>query len=218
MSNPFTPEEQAAQLRRPHGPGSDAIAAYMQTQNAALYELTMRHLPLKPGFQVAEIGPGDAPLAGRIVGAAEGIQYTGIDYSPEMTGRAGQHWAADSHRIHFACAEIAAMPLKDQSCDVVFGINVHYFWDHPEKELAEIRRVLKPGGTLILGYRPKNKMQAIPFTRYGFNLYDEVELAALLNSQGFRPETMITEAEPPRLIAGQELPMDRCVIVAVRQD
>ena len=40
------------------------------------------------------------------------------------------------------------------SFDKVYGVHVSSFWDEPEKHLAEIRRVLRPGGTLLLGRSP----------------------------------------------------------------
>jgi SAM-dependent methyltransferase len=38
--------------------------------------------------------------------------------------------------------------------DKVYGVHVTYFWDDPLPHLLEIRRVLRPGGRLLLGYCP----------------------------------------------------------------
>jgi len=108
------------------------------------------------------------------------------------------------------------MPFTDQTFDVCFGINVVYLWENPEKELAEIMRVLKPGGMLMLGYRPKTYMQAIPFTQFGFTLYEISDLEELLSKHGFEKITTQTEEEPDRIIAGKIQPMQHAVIEAYK--
>ena len=213
MKPGFTSEEQAAQLRKPSGSGAAGIAAYMAAQNAALYEAVFRAMDLQPGMQVLELGPGEAPLAGRIAAAAAPGAYTGIDYSPEMVSMATERWKhADG--LQFVQGEIGHMPFADASFDTVLGVNVVYFWDQPGTELGEIRRVMKAGASLVLGYRPKNKMAVIPFTAHGFHLYDEAELEALLRAHGFTVEGTLTLAEPPRPVRGVEVPMDLCVTTA----
>jgi ubiquinone/menaquinone biosynthesis C-methylase UbiE len=106
------------------------------------------------------------------------------------------------------------MPFSDQTFDVVFGINVLYFWETPEKELSEILRVLKTGGLLMLGYRPKTFMQAIPFTQFGFTLYETTALESLLAKNGFEEISTETTEEPDRIISGKLKPMQHAVTLA----
>lgn len=215
MSIKFTPEDQAAQLRKPGGPEAEAIAAYMAGLNTEMYEATFRHLNMKEGMTVLELGPGEAPLAGRIVDSARNISYTGIDYSPEMVSMAQKHWA-QKPGVRLIDGEIAGMPFADGTFDLVFGINVVYFWDKPETELREIRRVMKPGGRLVLGYRPKDKMQAIPFTQFGFNLYNPSDLEKLMADNGFNRFENHVFKENPRFAGGREIPMESCVMSCVK--
>jgi len=49
-----------------------------------------------------------------------------------------------------------------QSFDKVYGVHVTYFWDDPLPHLREIRRVLRPGGRLLLGYCPGEPAGADP--------------------------------------------------------
>jgi ubiquinone/menaquinone biosynthesis C-methylase UbiE len=49
-------------------------------------------------------------------------------------------------------ADLAA--FETASFDKVYGVQVAAFWDGPAEHLAEIRRVLRPGGFLLLGLSP----------------------------------------------------------------
>ena len=46
------------------------------------------------------------------------------------------------------------LPWPDRSFDKACAVHTIYFWPQPARDLAEIYRVLRPGGRLVLGYRP----------------------------------------------------------------
>jgi ubiquinone/menaquinone biosynthesis C-methylase UbiE len=204
----FTPKEQAEQLRKPHGEGAESIAAYMKALNEALYAHVLKMLPLSPQTQMLEIGYGEGLMPEAIAAQNSGISYTGLDFSEEMLKMAR---AKNIPEATFLLGEAAQMPFQENQFDVCFAINVLYFWENPKREIAEIQRVLKPGGMLLFGYRPKSFMQAIPFTEFGFSLYETTEAEALLAECGFGNITTETEYEPNRLIAGKLQPMQNAV-------
>jgi SAM-dependent methyltransferase len=45
--------------------------------------------------------------------------------------------------------------FTDGRFDGVVAVHVVHFWDEPERDLREIRRVLRPGGRLVLGFVPE---------------------------------------------------------------
>jgi ubiquinone/menaquinone biosynthesis C-methylase UbiE len=209
--HPFSPEQQAAQLRKPHGEGAEAIAAYMRDLNRALYTNVVKLLSTAKDKQLLELGFGEGIVPEMVHQQHEKMHYTGIDFSDEMVNMAT---ARNIPGANFLLGEVAQMPFESNVFDVCFGINVVYFWENPGRELAEILRVLKPGGLLMLGYRPKTFMQAIPFTQFGFTLYETDEMESLLAKHGFVKITTETEAEPDRIIAGKMQPMAHAVILA----
>lgn len=67
--------------------------------------------------------------------------YTGVDLSQSVT----RHL-----RKPFACAAATGLPFEDATFDAVWSITVLEHVTDPEAALAEMRRVLKPGGLIFL--------------------------------------------------------------------
>src|SRR5258708_33517775 len=69
--------------------------------------------------------------------------------------RGGGHDAAlvALSRLELRVAGSAALRWPDATFDKAFLVHTLYFRSEPEKDLRELRRVLKPAGALILGFR-----------------------------------------------------------------
>ena len=101
-----------------------------------------------PGGKLLEIGSGPGRLAVRLAREAPGMTLTGVDISDAMVERAARRAAGAglSERVRFKVGDVAAMPLPDGEFDgVVSTLSLHH-WPELTHGLAEIHRVLKPGG------------------------------------------------------------------------
>ena len=101
-----------------------------------------------PGGKLLEVGSGPGRLAVRLAREAPNITLTGVDISEAMVERAARRVAgADlSERVRFEVGDVAALPLSDGEFDgVVSTLSLHH-WSDPSRGLAELHRVLKPGG------------------------------------------------------------------------
>jgi ubiquinone/menaquinone biosynthesis C-methylase UbiE len=101
---------------------------------------------------VLDIGCGTAPLARSL--AALGSDYTGIDFSPEMIEGARRN-AADlvrQGRARLQVGDATQLPFADGDFDAVIAMGVleYLSWNQIDQALAEISRVLSPGGVALL--------------------------------------------------------------------
>lgn len=112
----------------------------------------VRHAGLRPGEIVLDVGCGagiDALIAAMRV-APDG-RVVAIDMTPTMLDRARCHAAAMKiENVEWREAFMEALPLPDAVFDVVVCNGVLNLSTRKSRALAEMRRVLRPGGRLAL--------------------------------------------------------------------
>jgi ubiquinone/menaquinone biosynthesis C-methylase UbiE len=119
-------------------------------QMRSLREQTITLAGIAPGDAVLDVGCGTGDLtrrASRRVGA--GGTTVGIDASPEMIAEARRQAARAGAAVDFQVAAVEALPFPDASFDIVLSSH-HLPDDLKDRALAEMRRVFKPDGRLIL--------------------------------------------------------------------
>lgn len=104
-------------------------------------------LGLQPGERVLDIGSGTGELA-RLLAETVGPdgEVIGIDPNPGMRTEAERR----APRARFVDGNAYALPLPDDSLDAVTCERVFQHLDHPVKAAAEIARVLRPGGRVVV--------------------------------------------------------------------
>ena len=110
------------------------------------------------GARVLEVGCGPGRLSIRLA-RQHGLDITGLDLDPAMIQRARANAAHlgddDQRRPSFLVGDVAALTFPDRSFDLVVSTLSMHHWADQAAGLAEIGRVLRPGGrALIWDFRP----------------------------------------------------------------
>jgi ubiquinone/menaquinone biosynthesis C-methylase UbiE len=142
--------------------------------------LALAELDVQPGEIVLDVGFGGGGLIEALL--RRGARPVGVDVS-EIAVRRARRRFGDRARLMLGSAE--ALPLEDVSADKAASLNSLYFWPDPEGALAELARVLRPGGRLAIAFEPPEELRKWPGHRHGFRLYPEDEVRRLMARAGF---------------------------------
>lgn len=173
------PEWIARQSRRPAGWLGEVVARVMALETRAANTFALGQVELGPADAVLEVGCGHGETLLTVARRATSGFVAGIDLSDVMVRLATRRLRSEIRggRVEVHQAEAARIPFEDARFDVVLAVHVLYFWPEPAIELREIRRVLRPGGTLLLGFRPESAetRASLPDTVYHLRSVPEVE-------------------------------------------
>jgi arsenite methyltransferase len=135
---------------------SDASWLDVHYQSArAEYEQALRWVGIEPGWSVLDAGCGGGgflPLMSELVGA--GGHVTAMDLAPENVTHV-EALVRDGRlpsRVEPKIGSLLSLPFGDETFDAVWSANVFQYLSEAESvtAIAELKRVLKPGGTLAI--------------------------------------------------------------------
>jgi SAM-dependent methyltransferase len=150
------------------------------------------------GAVVLEAGCGEGYGAGMLAEVAAGV--LALDLDPVTAAHAARRYP----RTGVARADLGALPVRDECCDVVVSLQViEHLWEQ-ERFLRECSRVLRPGGTLLLS--TPNRLTFSPGRDTPLNPFHTRELAAaelagLVRAAGFADVEVHGLHHGPRLRA-----------------
>jgi ArsR family transcriptional regulator len=160
-------------------------------------------LHLVPAGEVADLGIGDGLLT--LMLAQAGGRVTAVDLSSEMLRQLELRAKKRGlENIEFVEAEIEDLPLEAGRFDVVVLSQALHHAQKPEVALAEARRILRPGGRLLvidlLAHSEAWVREQLQHVHLGFT---ESQLAALVEGAGFeglRLERAARDPQPPHFM------------------
>jgi ubiquinone/menaquinone biosynthesis C-methylase UbiE len=138
-----------------HSPRLYDVLVFIATRGreSAFRQKVLDLARLKPGESVLDVGCGTGTLAiaaRRRVGHDSNV--FGIDASPEMIATAGKKAIKAGLEINFRNESIEALPFPDGQFDAVLSTVMLHHLQRKVREagIREIRRVLKPGGRVLI--------------------------------------------------------------------
>ena len=130
------------------------------------------------GKNVLEVGSGRGGGARYVAGSFQPASYTGMDIAQSAVDLASRIHSLPNLRFIQGSAE--DIPLVDNSIDVVLNVESCHAYGSVDKFLSEVRRILKPGGYLLLvDFRDVKNMDLLreQLHRSGMDVLEEEDIA-----------------------------------------
>jgi ubiquinone/menaquinone biosynthesis C-methylase UbiE len=108
----------------------------------------LRHLPKLPRARVLDAGSGSGAMARLIASTHPEWDVVGVDFNPAYVDYARGRGRLTN--LSFEQGDLRALNFADASFDIIWSRFVLYFLPGPEDAIREFRRVLRPGGEVIV--------------------------------------------------------------------
>lgn len=129
----------------------DATRGLPPDASTQITDAVLAAVAATPATRFLEVGIGTGRIGFPI--AARGVAYTGVDISAAMLDvlRHKAEHAGIGDNLQLLQGDITALPFADEQFDVVLGVHIFHLVSEWRRAIAEARRVLRPGGTLVVG-------------------------------------------------------------------
>jgi SAM-dependent methyltransferase len=112
----------------------------------------VKHAKVRAGLHVLDVGCGTGVAA--VTATRQGAHVAGLDLTPALLERASENSRTAGVAIEWREGDVESLPYADGAFDVVLSQFGHMFAPRPEVAVAEMLRVLKPGGTIAFATWP----------------------------------------------------------------
>ncbi len=147
----------------------DTIAQFKESQklawaNFALLEANttptaarlVRFAGVRAGQRVLDVACGTGVVA--VTAARAGATVSGLDLTPELLDHARENSRIAGIEVEWHEGDVEQLPFADAAFDVVMSQFGHMFAPRPAVAIAEMLRVLRPGGTIAFSTWPPEHM------------------------------------------------------------
>jgi len=189
------------QFGRPRGLLGWFVARLMRRSNAGLNLWIVDLLQIEPHDRVLEVGFGPGVALAQLVARASAGFVAAVDASGLMVRQAHSRHAAAiaARRLELRQGDAGALPYTDATFDKTCGTHVIYFWPDPVSTVRELRRVLRPGGRLALGYQEREHMPPrarAGLSQAGAKLFGPGEVEQVVRAAGFEDVRVEEQVAP----------------------
>ena len=140
---------------------SDGRDARMEAEHGDAVRQVIARMGIRAGDQVLDLGCGNGWATRLLAKASPGGRAVGVDVAPAMIAQA-ETLHSFTIRARYEVMPFERLDFKDGQFERVFSMEALYYAVDLDAALAEIRRVLKPGGTVdvVIDYYKENPAAA----------------------------------------------------------
>ena len=175
-------------MRKPEGKLGNIQLKSMNKEHTPLALWNLKHLEIKPDDIILDVGCGGGININRMAEKAKKVY--GVDYSIEsikLSREVNKDFIGQG-KVEVLEGNVQALPFQDNSFDIITAFETVYFWPNIEKSFGEVKRVLKPGGTFMMGME-SNGSENIPMKiskkLIDMEVYSDDELTGFLKANDY---------------------------------
>lgn len=140
------------QVRKPTRWTGLFFAWIMNLSHSNVTDWGLAQVAIEQDFVILDVGCGGGRTIQKLAAIATQGKVFGVDYARGSVAlsRLKNSQLIKAGRVEIREAPVSKLPFLDDKFDLVTAVETQYYWPDLSKDLQEIRRVLKPGGTLIV--------------------------------------------------------------------
>ena len=191
------------QCRKPSGWLGRFVLWEMNQRHSGVTDWGLAQISVGKRDTILDVGCGGGRTVNKLAALAPEGKVYGVDFSEASVAAATRTNASliGSGKVEIRQASVAELPFSDGMFDPVTAVETHFWWPNLPDDMREVRRVVKPGGTLIViaeiykGATTKiGKMADKVLPQSGMKLLTVDEHRELLENAGFRDVRVNVEA------------------------
>lgn len=140
---------------------ADGRDSQMEEEHSDAVKQVIDEMGIQSGDQILDLGCGNGWATRMLAKTTSGVGAVGVDVSPAMIGRA-EELHSYTIRARYEVGPLEKLDFNDGQFHRVFSMETLYYSVDLDSVLAEIQRVLKPGGTadVVIDYYEENEATA----------------------------------------------------------
>lgn len=175
-------------MRKPKGKLGNIQLKSMNKEHTPLALWNLKHLDIKPDDIVLDVGCGGGININRMAEKAKKVY--GVDYSIESVklSREVNRDLIGQGKVEVLEGDVQSLPFEDNTFDIITAFETVYFWPNIEKSFGEVKRVLKTGGTFMMGMESNgsdNLPMKISKKLIDMEVYSDDELTGFLKANDY---------------------------------
>ena|ERR1700722_4864867 len=164
----------------------------MNFSHSKLTDWGLSHVRIEKDFTVLDVGCGGGRTIQKLAASVGLGTVYGVDYAngSVAASRVKNAELVEAGRVEIEQASVSQLPFPDNRFDLVTAVETQYYWPDLPKDMQEILRVLKPGGTLIIIAESYRKAAHATWRRHVMKLLRSADLGvedqrALFSAAGY---------------------------------
>ena len=124
----------------------------MNMSHSSVTDWGLKHVQIEKHFTILDVGCGGGRTIEKLAALATRGMVYGADYAKgSVAASLGKNaQLIQAGRVEIKQASVSQLPFPEDKFDLVTAVETQYYWPDLVKDMQEILRVLKPGGTLMV--------------------------------------------------------------------